>query len=131
CAPFPYVAHAILASAEDDVVLDGIEGRAHHLVRLQELIVAGMGSDLAVAAPVVFQVIKAPLGVAPRILFLVLEAALMAGAGLRAGRRIQSNLEAFAVDIGGKGFHVREFLVREHIAIGIAARSRRVTTSSS
>ena len=74
---------------------------------------------LAVAAPVVLQVIKAPLGVTPRVQFLVLVAALVAGAGLRPGRGVKADLQALAVDVIGQRLHVGELLVGKHVAVRV------------
>src|SRR5688500_7260094 len=68
-APRPHVAHAVLAEAVNDVAVDVIQRAAHEVVGLLEV--------LALArAPVVLQVIDAPVGPRARVLFLVTEAAL-------------------------------------------------------
>src|ERR1035441_2100554 len=73
------------------------------------------------SAPVVFEIVDAPGRVGLGVLFFVLVAALVAGAGLGTGRGIDAEFEALAVDVGGQRLHVGEFVVGGDIAGGIAA----------
>ena len=74
-APLPHVAHAVLAEAVDDVAVDLVERLSHDEVRLLQLGQVGFGlGDLAVGAPVVLQIIEAPLGITLGVLRLVLVA---------------------------------------------------------
>src|SRR6267378_3278273 len=49
------------------------------------------------------------------------EAALVSGAGVGTGGRVDANFQPFAVDVIGQSFHVREFLVGGDVAASIAA----------
>ena len=73
-APFPNVAHAVLAKVENDVAIELLEFSPHLLIRLFQM-VNGFATGFAiVTAPVVFQEIKAPRGKGARVLRLVLPA---------------------------------------------------------
>ena len=78
-----------------------------------------IGHDAAIAAPVVFEVIKPPFPVTAGVQFLVLVAALVPGAGLRTGRGVEPDLQALAVDVIRQGFHVGELLVGKHVPVGV------------
>ena len=77
---------------EQDVARRLVQSGAHDLVGLQQGGVVGTGGDFAVAAPIIFEVIEPPFGIAPGILLLVLVAAFVAGARLGAGRGIKTDL---------------------------------------
>src|ERR1019366_4083855 len=104
--------------AEDDVAAGRAQGQRHLLIRgsvLSALV------DLVAAAPVVFQVVDAPLGPSLGILCFVPVAGFISGAGPGTGSGIDAELEALGVDIVGQGFHVGEFFVGEDVAVFIAA----------
>src|SRR5262249_29690760 len=71
-------------------------------------------------APVVFQVINAPCGVGAGILLFVAIAAFVSGAGVGAGRGIDSQFETLAVHIIGQRLHVGKFLVGLDVALRVA-----------
>src|SRR5271166_5638245 len=84
-APFPDVVHAVLAEAEDDIAVLGPEHPAHQVVGFLVVGAAGSFFDITVAAPVVLEVIKAPLGEPLGVFPFMLVAGHAAAAGLRAG----------------------------------------------
>ena len=89
-APFPDVAHAVLAEVEDDVALLLLQQVAHQrvgLLELRQFRVGVLGGDLAVGAPVVLQEVEAPIGELLGVLRLVLVGAGEAGAGAAARAR--------------------------------------------
>ena len=114
-APLPDVAPAVLAETKDEVAVGFVEQRPHQ----RDTASAGrasavrFGLDVRVGAPVVLDVVDAPLRPRLDVLRLVLVApgeSLLTGA--RAGRRIDADLEALAVHVVGERLHVGEFVVR-------------------
>ena len=85
CAPLPDVAHAVLAEAEDDVPAAVVQGLAHHAIGLDEGLAVGVRGNVAVGAPVVLEIVDAPLGIGVGVLLLVLPTGREAGAGLGPG----------------------------------------------
>ena len=99
-APFPHFSHAILAEAENDVAVLLAQQIAHDRIGINRAsVIRGSFAPernvrqvrnisrchAAVTAPVVFQIIKAPLRIRLRILPLVLPARRATAAGPRAG----------------------------------------------
>ena len=120
-APLPDISRAVLAQTEDDVAADLVERCAHHTIRFLAVVERGIRRDLAVRAPVVLQVVEAPLRVRLRVLFLVLVAAgVDALARERPGRRVETDLQSLAVDVVSEPFHVRKLLVRRDLAVRVA-----------
>ena len=121
-APRPHVAPSILAERKNEVAIELVERGAHHVVRLLESRkTVAIRLDVGVRAPVVLDVVEAPLRPRLRVLRLVLVApgvSLLAGPWPRRG--INADLESFAVDVVGEGFHVGEFLVRRDLAVRVA-----------
>src|SRR5207249_3390275 len=112
---------AVLTQAEDDVAADLVERGAHDAVRFLPVVERRIRRDLTVRAPVVLQIVEAPLRVRLRVLFLVLIAAgVHALTRERPGGRIQANLQTLAVDVISEPFHVWKLLVRGDLAVRIA-----------
>ena len=51
-----------------------VQGRAHHAIGLDAGAYRGLGDDLAIGAPIVLEIIDAPLGIGVGVLLLVLPA---------------------------------------------------------
>ena len=75
---------------------------------------------LAEAAQIVLQIINSPVGVGLRVLFFVIVAAFKSGASFWSGRRINSQLQSFAVNVIGERFHVGKFFVGLDDALRVA-----------
>src|SRR5215469_17203327 len=86
-APSPNQIPAVLAQAEHDRPSGLFERVVHFLVHFANL---ADRIDLGGAAPIVFQIIYAPLGVSLGILLFMLVAARKSGARFRARRGINS-----------------------------------------
>src|SRR6185369_16526458 len=80
-----------------------------------------VGVESACATPVVLQVINSPGSVGAGVLFLVTVTAFVTGAGVGTGRRINPELQTFAVNIIGQRLHVRKFLVGLDVTLRVAA----------
>src|SRR5258706_10411657 len=59
-APFPYLAHSILAHAEDNVAATGVERLAHQSIRSAYFLRPALRSDLLIRAPIILDQINAP-----------------------------------------------------------------------
>ena len=116
-SPLPHALEAVLAQAVNDGPPRARQGVVHLLVRGLHL---GGLIDPRSAAPIVLQVIDAPVGVLLGVLFLVAVAPFVFGAGLRSRRRVDTQLQSLAVDVVGQRLHVRELLVRLNHAARVA-----------
>ena len=101
-APGPDIRHAVLAQAVEDIPVGGLEGLSHQAVRLHLPLQTFARSDVAIGAPVVFQVVDAPGGVGGGILTLMLPACSKIGAGFRARGGVDPDLQSFAMHIVGQ-----------------------------
>ena len=119
-APFPHVAHAVLAQAVDNVAIHLVQGLAHDEIGLLQLGEAVVLRNSGVRAPVVLQQIDAPFGPGARVDLLVLIAACQPLARSRSRRGVDADLQALAVDVVGEGLHVGELLVRLQHAVRVA-----------
>src|SRR5208282_1666417 len=84
--------------AEDDGPSSGEQRAVHFFVDLGHLVGR---IDSGGAAPVVLQVVDAPLGIGPRVLFLVAVGSLIARAGLGSRRGVDADFQAFSVEVAG------------------------------
>ena len=73
--------------------------------------------DLLVRAPVVLEKVDSPARVGCGVPHFVAPAPLELLAGLRAGRGVDAELQPARVNRIGERAHVREFLVRHHLAV--------------
>src|SRR5262249_12831653 len=119
-APFPYVAHAVLAEVEDNVAVLVTQNITHLFVRFLQSLTIGIFGKVAIGTPIVFEEIEAPLGKALSVKFLMLVSANMTGASERAWRRIDSRLQTFCMDIIGECLHVWKASVRVDFELRIA-----------
>ena len=113
--PVPGFVVAPFADAEQDRPAGGVQRVAHGGVGADGVNVFGI-------APVVFQIVDAPLGVGECVLVFVATAAGVAGAGGVAGVGVDADLQAFGVDIIGQGFHAggEAFFIDLNLAVFVA-----------
>ena len=122
-APLPHVTHSVLAEAVYDVAVGFVEGPAHDRIRLlqfRQVLLVLVDVAAGVRAPVILQIIEAPLGVTLCVLGLVLVACRKPGTRGRAGRRINAGPQTLAVDVVAKGLHVGKLLVRVDHSVCVA-----------
>ncbi len=98
CAPGPRLVRPPLTDAEDDGPPGGEERVPHSEVGLP-------GLELTGVAPVVLEVVDAPLGVGQGILILVTPASRAAGTGLPTRIRVDAELQPQRVHVVGQGLH--------------------------
>ncbi len=82
-----------------------------------------VAANLGIVTPVVLQQIESPIGELLDVLGLMLPASGKAGAGPRAGRRVDAGLQPARMDVVGQPLHVGEMLVGQDVALRIAERT--------
>ena len=113
--PFPGFGAAPFADTENDGPLGRVKGVAHAGVSV-------LGVGVAGVAPIVFEVVHAPLRVLEGVLEFMAPAAGIAAAGFGAGAIINAELEAARVQVVTQRLHSAGKLdrVRLKVALGIA-----------
>src|SRR5260370_40329920 len=107
---------AVLAKAVQNRPSGGAQGISHLLIHGLHLFI---GVNVAGAAPVILQIIDAPLRVRAGILLLVAVTSFVTGASIWSGRRVNADLETLAVHIGGTSLHIVKLLVGLNVALQI------------
>ena len=119
-APGPYVGHTVLAQGIEDVTGLLAQVLLHLHIRTgigcHRMVPVGI-EDLAVAAPVVFQVVHAPLVPGLGVLPFVVQCAEIASAGAVARAGIDAHLETIGMQPRTERLDVRELLVRDDAAV--------------
>src|SRR5262249_36754707 len=114
--PLPDIKSAVLAKAVDNWPLCAEQCLAHDLINSRHFFVR---IERARAAPVVLQIIDSPGSVSARVLLFVSVTTFITRAGVWSRRRINSQLQAFAVDVISERLHVGKFLVRLDVALAV------------
>ena len=115
--PFPGLAGAPFADAEENGPSGPSQGVAHQGV-------GALGVDVVGEAPVVFQIIHAPVGIGDGVLVFVAEAARVAGAGEVAGVAVDAQFQAPRVQVVRERLHpgreLHGVFVHESILVPLA-----------
>ena len=104
--PRAHVLHPVLAERKDYVALLVAKRGAHDEIWVHRAMDALPEGDIVVVAPVVLEIVKAPVSKGLRVKLLVLPAARGAPAGKGTGTRIDAGLEPLCMDVVDKRFHV-------------------------
>ena len=122
-APRGHVFHAVFAYRKNDVASAFPQSPPHYDVRIHPLLDAFAERNGTIAAPVVLQIVVAPLRIRPRIHRLVHPRPLVARTRHRPRTGIKAYLESTRMDVVRQLFHVREQFVGKRTPPRITVRS--------